>query len=243
MALLRNGTKLNECPLRQLGGGVHADISMFGRGDQRNIYSGITDKKSGIPNGHVAPSSWLLPLKPGGMSSVNYSVLKLVVVASGTLGAPIEGTASMEVSATGTGSLITSGEGSATFSISVGEAPLLASLSAVGSSEASVTGTGELSAVGWLEGSASMSFSQSASILPADSSSPLRTGSATMGFSATLTSYAIGSMTGSTLTGGAMSEATIIAAMNDNPPAVNLKKVNGIAVSGQGSSGSPWGPV
>ena len=63
-----------------------------------------------------------------------------------------------------------------------------------------------------------------------------------MAFSASLVAYATGAMSGSTLNGGALSEASIIAAMNDNPPAVNIKKVNDIVVNGVGISGNPWGP-
>ena len=199
MALLRNGTVLNQYPLRQLGGGVAADITMFGRGDRRNIYSGTTDLKSGTPNGHVAPSSWLLPLKPGGMSSFNYAILKWTATADGVMGVPISAATSMDVQASGTGSLITSGEGSAAMSFAVGNAQLIASLSGTASTQFSITGSGTTKGVGALAGASSITFSQSAAILPTNDTSPLRTGTAVMSFSGTLTSYAVGAMIGDTV--------------------------------------------
>lgn len=216
--LLRNGTVLNQYPLRQLGGGVAADISMANRNERRNIYSGITDLKSGIPNGHVAPSSWLLPLKPGGMSSINYAILAWTATATGAMGAPVIADATMTFQVDGAGSLITSGDGSATMAISIANAQLLASLSGSASSAFAITGTGTAVATG-------------------DA-----VASSTMAFSASLVAYATGAMSGSTLNGGVLSEASIIAAMNESPPAVNIKKVNNVVVNGVGSPGNPWGP-
>ena len=240
--LLRNGTVLNQYPLRQLGGGVAADITMFNRNERRNIYSGITDLKSGIPNGHVAPSSWLLPLKPGGMSSINYAILAWTATATGAMGAPVIADTTMTFHVDGAGSLITSGDGSATMAISIANAQLIASLSGTGGTTFAMSGSGTASGEGAMVGASTCTFSQSASILPTNDASPLRTAAAAMSFGGTLTSYAIGSMAGSTLNGGVLSEASIIAAMNDNPPAVNIQKVNGITITGTGQPGAEWGP-
>lgn len=218
MALLRNGTVLNQYPLRQMGGGVAADITMFGNGDRRNIYSGITDKKSGIPNGHVAPSSWLLPLKPGGMSSFNYAVATFAATGAALMGVTSPASSSMVFTVDGTGSLITSGTGSASFSVTPGTPALLASLSGNGTAAFTVSGTALLDGHGYMDSSTSM----------------VVTG--------TLLAYATGSMSGSTLTGGTLSEASILAAMNANPPAVNIKLVNDVAVNGTGATGDEWGP-
>jgi hypothetical protein len=35
----------------------------------------------------------------------------------------------------------------------------------------------------------------------------------------------------------------IVAAMNDNPPDVNIALINGIDVDGDGTEAVPWGPV
>lgn len=218
MALLRNGTVLNQYPLRQLGGGVHADITMYGRGDQRNIYSGITDLKSGIPNGHVAPSSWLLPLKPGGMSSFNYAVATFAATGAALMGVTSPASSSMAFTVDGTGSLITSGTGSASFAINTGNPALLASLSGDGTATFTLSAAAALVGYGFMDSSTTMTVT------------------------GTLVAYATGSMEGSTLNGAAMSEATILAAMNANPPAVNIKLVNDIVVNGTGALGDEWGP-
>lgn len=146
MALLRNGSALNQYPLRQLGGGVAADISMANRSDRRNIYSGITDNKSGIPNGHGSPSAWLLPLKPGGMSSVNYTFATVSAAAAGTMGAPVAASALLSLLADATGGLITSGEGVASLSILLADALLTASLSGDGAAFMLLSGSALLGA-------------------------------------------------------------------------------------------------
>jgi hypothetical protein len=216
--LLRNGTVLNQYPLRQLGGGVHADITMFNRNERRNIYSGITDLKSGIPNGHVAPSSWLLPLKPGGMSSFNYAIATFTATGAALMGVTSPATSSITFTVDGTGSLITSGEGSASFSIATGTPDLLASLSGDGTATFTISGDGVLDGHGFMDSTTSMTIT------------------------GTLVAYATGSMEGSTLNGAALSEASILAAMNANPPCVNIKLVNDVVVNGTGSLGDEWGP-
>jgi hypothetical protein len=37
--------------------------------------------------------------------------------------------------------------------------------------------------------------------------------------------------------------ADIVAAMNANPPDVNMAKINGYVVDGVGSETNPWGPA
>ena len=191
MALLRNGTVLNQYPLRQLGGGVHADISMFNRSDRRNIYSGITDNKSGIPNGHGSPSAWLLPLKPGGMSSVNYTFATVSATASGTMGAPVEASALLSFLADATGGLITSGEGVASLSILLADALLTASLSGDGAASMLLSGSALLGA--------------QANIIA----------TAQMALTAALQAYAVGHMEGDTIDDGVLTAQAIAQAVGD----------------------------
>lgn len=191
MALLRNGTVLNQYPLRQLGGGVAADLSMFNRQDRRNIYSGITDNKSGIPNGHGSPSAWLLPLKPGGMSSVNYTFATVAATASGTMGAPIEASSLLSLLADATGGMITSGEGVASLSILLADALLTASLSG--------------------DGAASMLMSGSA-LLGAQANI---TAAAQAAMTAALQAYAVGHMEGDTVDDGVLTAQAIAQAVGE----------------------------
>lgn len=189
MALLQNGSILNQYPIRRIGGWDAADITASNRSDRRNIYSGITDKKSGIPNGHGTPSAWLLPLKPGGMSSINYAVMSMAATASGTMGAPITAEALMAFVADAVGSLITSGSGSASFSLQWASALITASLSGSGSATTTITGSAQLDAEAHMLASALMAVQ------------------------GTLTAYAVGHMEGGTIDGNALTPDTIAAAV------------------------------
>ena len=78
MGLKQNTSILAQLPLRQLGGGVAGIRSMWGRAELRNQSAGegIPSELAGIPSGHLAPSSWNLPYKPGAMSSFTSCVVQ-----------------------------------------------------------------------------------------------------------------------------------------------------------------------
>lgn len=189
--LLRNGTVLNQYPLRQFGGGVAADLSMFNRSDRRNIYSGISDRKSGIPNGHGTPSAWLPPLKPGGMSSVNYTFATVAASATGTMGMPAQASAQIALLADAIGSLITSGAGSASLSLLLANALLTASLSGTGNSDLTLSASGSIGAKANINASALASIT------------------------AALQSYAVGIMSGGTVDNTALTPQSIAQAVGE----------------------------
>lgn len=56
---------------RQFGSSFAGSRYLFSRTELRNFVNGegVSNRKAGIPNGHLDPSSWLLPQEPGGMSS------------------------------------------------------------------------------------------------------------------------------------------------------------------------------
>lgn len=189
MALLQNGSILNQYPMRRIGGWDASDITASNRNDRRNIYSGITDKKSGIPNGHGTPSAWMLPLKPGGMSSINYAVMSMAAIASGTMGAPITADAVTAFVAEAVGSLITSGAGSASFSLQWASALMTALLSGSGSASANITCSAQLDAEGNMLASALMAVQGA------------------------LAAYAVGRMEGGTIDGNALTPDAIAAAV------------------------------
>ena len=224
MALHGNRSVLHKSPGRFLngygtaGGGIASMRSAFSKhGTVRNAYEQF-DAKSATPNGHLSPSAWVLPKRAGGMSSRNVAVLSISPTGSGAMGVPIEGTSAFTIDTnTPAGQLISSAIGSASF-VFTPTGNVLATLSGIGESAMTfTTNTPAMSAQGWA----------------------LASGAITV--TATMTSYAKGMMIGSTLTGGALTEASIIAAMNASPPAVNIKKVNDVTVNGDGA-GTPWGP-
>jgi hypothetical protein len=142
MALKTNTTLLAQLPLRQIGGSPGTFRSMWGRGDRMNqsVGQGIPSKLAGIPSGHLAPSSWVLPYKPGAMSSFTQCV---VTVTPGALnlaaGVNISGDAAVTITVNpADGQLIVSAVGNASITFDLA-ANLAGALSAAGSTSFSFT--------------------------------------------------------------------------------------------------------
>jgi hypothetical protein len=74
MGLKQNTTLLAQLPFRLIGGDPGTLRSMWGRTDLRNqsVGEGIPSELAGIPYGHLAPSSWVLPYQGGAMSAFTY---------------------------------------------------------------------------------------------------------------------------------------------------------------------------
>lgn len=70
MSLKLNGRTFNSLPLR-FRGGAGFEYAETNKASQRNIYAGegVTDKASGNPAGHLYPSAWIWPQKPGAITS------------------------------------------------------------------------------------------------------------------------------------------------------------------------------
>ena len=186
---------------------------------------GIASQLAAIPSGHRHPSAWVMPQKPGAISSRNEAVMAFASTANGVMGYPVAGSAEFAVSAldatifpiddsspirTGSltisisvadaeGQLISSGSGSASFSV-VPNTPLLtASIGGAGESAFSITtNTPVLGAEASGTGISNFSFAASGAILPLNDASPLRTGTATITLSGSLLPYALGNMIGTT---------------------------------------------
>ena len=142
MGLKQNTTLLAQMPLRHLGGAVGTLRPMWGRTDLRNqsVGEGIPSKLAGIPSGHLAPSSWTLPYKPGAMSSFTNLV---VTVTPGTLnlaaGRNISGDTTVTITVNpADGQLIVSAVGSTSITFNLA-ANLAGALSASGSTSFSFT--------------------------------------------------------------------------------------------------------
>lgn len=193
----------------------------------RNLFigEGVSSKLAATPSGHLHPSAWIMPQKPGAMSSRYEAEMSLAATGAGVMGYPIEGSASFSVALasadilpvddssplrTGTasititaldadGQLISSGSGSASMAISTNTPFLTASINGSGETSFSInTNAPTLGAEAGGSGVASFSFAVSGSILPVDDASPLRTGTALITVSGSLTPYAIGHMIGTT---------------------------------------------
>jgi len=142
VGLKQNTTLLAQMPLRHLGGAVGTLRPMWGRTDLRNqsVGQGIPSKLAGIPSGHLAPSSWTLPYKPGAMSSFTNLVVTLT---PGTLnlaaGRNISGDTTVTVTVNpAAGQLIVSAVGSTSITFNLA-ANLAGALSASGSTAVTFT--------------------------------------------------------------------------------------------------------
>jgi hypothetical protein len=168
MALKTNTTLLAQLPLRQIGGSPGTFRSMWGRGDRMNqsVGQGIPSKLAGIPSGHLAPSSWVLPYKPGAMSSFTNLV---VTVTPGSLnlaaGRNISGDSTVTITVNpADGQLIVSASGSTSITFNLA-GDLAGALSASGNADITFTvNNATLGAIVDAVGAALVQFSNSANI-------------------------------------------------------------------------------
>ena len=93
-----------------------------------------------IPDGYYTPAGYMLPRKAGAMSARNMPLMAVSTVASGGLGLPAIGSSAILFTVDdAAGQLISSGNGSATFTLSTNTPLLTASLNANGSTSWTVT--------------------------------------------------------------------------------------------------------
>lgn len=218
MALHGNRSVLHKSPVRFLNGGAAILRSNFGKhGMVRNSYQ-VFAATAAIPYGYYGGrGAWVQPKKGGAVSGVNAIALTIGASGAGSMGKNTSGTASITFDMSGVGGLISSASGVASISIGA-SGNIFASKSTSGTAGITLGATGTLKATGKIQGTAPISLS------------------------ANWTPYAVGWISGSTASGGVLTEASIIAAMNANPPKVNIAKVNDVPVTGTGAPGSEWGP-
>lgn len=152
MALMRNGTSINGIPGRLMGAFAHADIAIYA-GMHRRAYFSAFNKTAGIPYGHLAPSAWMLPQKPGAVSSVNNATMTLNASGAGAMGKNGDGSASITITMSGTGGLISSATGTAGITLSL-TGGLFASKAAQGTATITLTPTGSIKGIGHTGGNA-----------------------------------------------------------------------------------------
>lgn len=218
MALHGNRSVLHKSPVRFLNGGAAILRNNFGKhGMVRNSYQ-VFAATAAIPYGYYGGrGAWVQPKKGGAVSGVNAIALTLGASGAGSMGVNTSGTASITFDLTGVGGLISSASGVASISLSA-SGNIFAAKYTSGIAAITLGATGTLKATGKIQGTAPISLA------------------------ANWTPYAVGWISGSTASGGVLTEASIIAAMNANPPKVNIAKVNDVPVTGTGAPGNEWGP-
>ena len=215
--LIGNRSVLHKSPVRFINGREALLRSNFSKHGM--IRNAAFDAKSAIPYGHLSPSAWVLPKTAGGMSSRNVAVLSVSVAGSGASGFAIDGVAAIVFTVPDAeGRLVTGGTGTASMVFST---------------------TGDIFATLGVPGTASFSITTNTPILKADG---FMGADAPFVITGEIVSYAKGFMSGSTVDSSVLTTDALIAAMNSNPPSVNVKKVNDVAVTGTGATGDEWGP-
>lgn len=171
MALIRNGATIALIPARHRGGGIHTDIGVWGRHENRNRFTAIS-QISATPVGYRPPYCWLLARKNGGMGATRgikgSGAIGSANLAAGIgISADLAGTGTIDsaigqliVSAVaalaGTGGLSADIAGSISASADLqGTGSLTAPLGAIAGALADLSGTGGVS--GTLRGVGSMS--------------------------------------------------------------------------------------
>lgn len=196
--LKANGRLFSLLPLRHIGGDPAGIRTCWGRAERVNAYvgeGGIYDL-SGVPSGHLAPSSWLLPLKAGGMSAFTFVGATFTAAGAITEGRNIDAadTATFTAAADLTLAVFIDGSATATFTPS---ATLGGSIDAVGSTTVTFSDSAALTGGIAADGSATFTFDADGATLGAGS--PID-GSTTITFdagpaSADLIAVAVGSTT------------------------------------------------
>jgi hypothetical protein len=131
------------------GSGLRANFTGL-----RNMIAGegITDQKSAVPNGHLAPSAWFLPQVAGGMSSRGTAVITLTGAGNAAQGRNISGNAPITVIATGSAAAVAALAGAATITVS-GSAQASAVFAMTGAASFAFTGSADPTAVANIAGS------------------------------------------------------------------------------------------
>jgi hypothetical protein len=189
LALIGNYSVLNKQPGKTLGGSTVSDSrANYGKsGALRSSYFGdqsvVFEKKDAYPRGYVHPYSWVLPIRPGGMSSVNLVTGIGNVSGSGALGRNIDaglagfGTIDPSSAAQLVVSAVASLVGSGTLSASVigkleasaalsGSGNVTGALGALASAVATLVGTGAVSATPRAVGNVSASITPFTELSP-----------------------------------------------------------------------------
>ena len=221
--LYPNGQSVLTYPGRHMAGALAASGAMAygglrGARFNRNVSETYSKVIGAVPAGYGV-SAAIMSVKRGGLAG--FAGLSITPAATGGLGLPGSGSTSITFTvADADGQLISSGSGAASLTFTVADALLVASLGG--------------------SGSAALTLSTNNALLGAIAS---LTAEGSFTITGTLQPYAIGSMSGSTVDTSTLTTAAILAAMNASPPGVNIKLVNDVWVSGDGQTGSEWGPA
>lgn len=185
---------------------------------------GIADDLAAVPNGNRHPSAWVMPRKAGGLASHNEAVgsvpdAALTLAAGRNIAGQADGATT---AAAATLQLVVSLLGTSA-GAALAEGNARAALALAATAAGSAAGEAIINALAWAVGEAA--------------------GSST----ATLTRYATGRLAGSITPFTELSPqnlaAAVMAAAETAPIHADIRKVNAYAVTGDGQTGTEWGPA
>lgn len=229
MALIRNGSHQLSGLNRIFGAvGAYGLGSVFDKNGTENAFdsgehavSNVTNRNS-RPSGARHPVAWKMPTKAGGLASHNEAEGSSTATLALASGRNVAATAAGGSTADATLQLVVSLQGTAAGAATTA-GNVLAALGMAGSGAVGSTATATIGALAWAIGEAA--------------------GSST----ATLTRYATGRLYGSITPYTELSPQTLAAAVIDaaeaSPIHADIRKVNAYAVTGDGQTGTEWGPA
>ena len=265
MALLANGyrdtlgtvqrfgaTASNNAYPSTLPGNYHRTAAI------RNLTAGqgITDDKVGYPSGARHPVAWMMPQKAGALSSHNEAQGSSTATLSMASGINIAGQSDGISTALATLQLVVSMQGTAA-GIATVTGNILAALGMSGSAAGVATNNASITALAWGVGTAAGTSTATLTsyatgrlygeVTPFTELSPQ--GLADAVWSALLSQYPDAGTAGNALSlassGGvdySALAAAVLAAAQTTPIHSDVRKVNSYTVTGDGQSGTEWGP-
>lgn len=260
--LKQNTTLAAQYPYRLRGGGGAAQMrSMQGRTERTNQYAseGIGSTRAAVPNGHLAPSAWLLPQVAGGLSSRNEAVGLLTTAGAGSAGRNLVANSLLVLTTAGNAAAVASLSGSASLVITA-SGTIVAPLSMVGSATLSLVASGSMGGIASITGSATALVTTSiitkanGFMIAVPISQELTPDAIASSVWAALaaannTTGSMGNKLNSAASGGvdldALAQAVWEYVTRDLTGVVpaNIKKVNDIDVVGDGTDNNPWNPA
>lgn len=132
--------------------GVQNTIGML-----RNSDTGFDDNKNAVPNGHLAPSAWKLPMKPGGMSSTNEAAFTIVATGNAAQGLNRTGNSPITFTTSGEGAAVAAAIGSSTITFTT-SGTAVAPFNAVGESLITFFSSGDISGKADITGTTIITF-------------------------------------------------------------------------------------
>lgn len=159
--LKRVALNIGTSPLRYIGAAQAQPRQMWTRTERINQFAGGVSVFSGTPYGHLHPSSWTLPLKPGALASRNEANIIFAANGNAAQGLAAQGSTNIVFEGAGNGQAVASAVGSASIvfqSSALGVAPI----NAAGNANILFTGSATLNAPASMASNTAISFTATA---------------------------------------------------------------------------------